>query len=126
MPAKSTSVAKARRRVLTVLCEWGIGERCRADAELVVSELFTNAVCHTDSVKVTCDVRLTGRLVRVEVADQGRAETEPRATFSHADDEGGRGLLLVGALAEEWGVRPHESGRGQVVWACLRCAGPRG
>ncbi|MBQ0985850.1 ATP-binding protein [Streptomyces sp. F63] len=120
MPAMSASVSKARRRVLTVLSEWGVDERCRADAELVVSELFTNAVRHTDSVKVTCEIRLIGPRLRVEVADQGCAETEPRARFSGADEEGGRGLMLVGALAEEWGVRPDDTGRGQVVWACLR------
>ncbi|WP_019710754.1 ATP-binding protein [Streptomyces xinghaiensis] len=123
LPAMSASVCKARRRVLTLLSEWGVDERCRADAELVVSELFTNAVRHTDSVKVTCEIRLTGQRLRLEVTDQGCAETEPRARFSGIDEEGGRGLMLVGALAEEWGVRPDETGRGQVVWACLRRSG---
>lgn len=123
LPALSASVSKARRRVVTLLREWGADDDCRADAELVMSELFTNAVRHTDSVKVTCELQLTGTRLRLEVTDQGCAETEPRAKVHHADEEGGRGLLLVGALAAEWGVRPDISGRGQVVWVCLLCRG---
>ncbi|WP_244501098.1 ATP-binding protein [Streptomyces sp. TP-A0874] len=117
LPALNSSVSKARRRALTVLREWGMDEELGADAELVVSELFTNAVRHTDSVKIICSLRIVGSRLRVEVVDQGCAEVEPRVRDS--EDEGGRGLLLVGAVADDWGVRPHESGRGQVVWAYL-------
>ena len=96
-------------------------ERARADAELVVSELFTNAVRHTDSVKVSCEVRVIGARLRVEVTDQGRAEAEPRPRNSDASrEEGGRGLLLVGALSADWGVRVDRTGGGKVVWADLR------
>ncbi|MEU8353404.1 MULTISPECIES: ATP-binding protein [unclassified Streptomyces] len=119
LPALNTSVGKARRRVVTMLREWGVDSRCQADAELVVSELFTNAVRHTDSVKICCDLQIVGARLRLEVTDQGCAEDEPRAKVTDCDEEGGRGLLLVGALADEWGVRPDETGRGQVVWAYL-------
>ncbi|MEE1940704.1 ATP-binding protein [Streptomyces sp. TRM 70361] len=125
LPAIGASVAEARRRVRARLTEWGIGAMVRDNAQLVVSELFTNAVRHTDSDKVDCELRFTGRLLRLEVTDRGSGPARPRfaAGAVDAEGEGGRGLLLVGALAEEWGVRPG-GGRGHVVWAELRCARP--
>ncbi|MFI9722638.1 ATP-binding protein [Streptomyces sp. NPDC052396] len=118
-PALNACVTEARRRVLTRLREWGVDETACDDAQLVVSELFTNAVRHTDSEKVSCQLRFSEAHLRIEVADQGRAATEPRARCSGADEESGRGLLLVGALSKAWGVRPDDAGRGRVVWADL-------
>ncbi|MEV4440821.1 ATP-binding protein [Streptomyces sp. NPDC049577] len=118
-PALNASVAEARRRVLARLREWGIDEGACDDAQLVISELFTNAVRHTDSDKVSCQLRVSGAALRIEVADQGYASTQPRARCSGADEESGRGLLLVGVLSQAWGVRPDDSGRGRVVWADL-------
>ncbi|MET8676578.1 ATP-binding protein [Streptomyces sp. NPDC004647] len=120
-PALRTSVAEARRRVLEQLYEWGVGRECRDSAELVVSELVTNAVCHTDSEKIGCELRFIGARLRVEVADQGCAATAPHPGSGDLDGEGGRGLLLVDALSHAWGVRPAEGGRGHVVWAELEC-----
>lgn len=108
---------------MTKLRDWGVDERARADAELVVSELFTNAVKHTDSVKVSCEIRVIGGRLRVEVTDQGRAEAAPHRRPVEAEpdkEEGGRGLLLVGALSDDWGVRVDHCGGGRVVWADLR------
>lgn len=48
------------------------GAELRDDASLVVTELFTNAVRHTDSEKITCVLHDCGSVVRVEVTDQGR------------------------------------------------------
>ncbi|WFB06662.1 ATP-binding protein [Streptomyces sp. LX-29] len=119
LPALSTSVAEARRRVLARLREWGIGEEVRDNAELIVSELFTNAVRHTSSERVCCEVRAVGPRLRLEVTDQGCARTEPMARPVTVDQEGGRGLMLVEALSDSWGVRPAEGGRGRAVWAHL-------
>ncbi|MEX2982656.1 ATP-binding protein [Streptomyces sp. C36] len=116
-PALNTSVAEARQRVLARLREWGIDEVACDDAQLVVSELVTNAVRHTDSDKVSCQLRVGGAALRIEVADRGHAPTQPVARCSGADEESGRGLLLVGALSQAWGVRPDDDGRGRVVWA---------
>jgi anti-sigma regulatory factor (Ser/Thr protein kinase) len=119
LPSLGASVAEARRRVRTWLRDWGVHDETQDDAEMVVSELFTNAVRHTDSERVVCTLRLTGTLLRLEVADQGYTHTEPRSREAEADEECGRGLLLVGALSKEWGSRPNERGRGRVVWAEL-------
>ncbi|MET7932724.1 ATP-binding protein [Streptomyces sp. NPDC005322] len=118
LPALSTSVAEARRHVVFRLRSWGVGQDTRDSAELVVSELFTNAVRHTSSEEVRCSLQLLGARLRLEVADQGCTRTVPQARAVSADQEGGRGLMLVEALSEAWGVRP-EGGTGRAVWAYL-------
>jgi serine/threonine-protein kinase RsbW len=100
-------------------------ESCE-DAQLLVSELFTNAVRHTDSEKVSCELWVIGVRLRLEVTDEGgRCLRGPQPRGADADGEGGRGLLLVSVLADEWGVRPEVQqgrGRGHAVWAELPCA----
>ncbi|MCW7990382.1 ATP-binding protein [Streptomyces sp. SID8375] len=120
MPARRTSVPEARRRVSALLCEWGADQQVRDDVELVVSELFTNAVRHTDSEKVGCELALFGAHIRIEITDQGgAADSAPHIQPGSVDQECGRGLFLVGALSESWGSRPADSGQGRVVWADL-------
>lgn len=125
LAAQNAAVAEARRRVRARLCEWGVaGELCD-DAGLIVSELFTNALRYGDSEKIACAVRLLDGLVRVEVAEQGHGLTVPQPRVAGVDEEGGRGLLLVSALSEAWGVMAGESGCGRVVWAELGPAADR-
>ncbi|WP_431948723.1 ATP-binding protein [Actinacidiphila sp. bgisy167] len=119
LPARGSSVADARHRVRARLREWDADEGLCDDAEVIVSELFTNAVMHTGSECVTCGMRFDGARLRLEVSDQGRAPTAPRPRAAGVDEEGGRGLLLVGALSQAWGVRPTDDGGGRVVWAEL-------
>lgn len=119
LPAARTSVPEARRRVVAALHEWGVAQAVCDDAELLVSELFTNAVRHTDSEKVSCELTLHGARLRVEVTDEGDGASSPQPQPWSTDRECGRGLLLVGALSKDWGVRPDDSGRGRVVWADL-------
>jgi anti-sigma regulatory factor (Ser/Thr protein kinase) len=119
LPAVGSSVAEARRRVRTRLREWGVTDGVRDDTEMVVSELFTNAVRHTTSERITCGLSFTRGIVRVEVTDQGSFLTEPQQCAPGVDEEGGRGLLLVGALTASWGVHSGEAGRGRTVWAEL-------
>ncbi|MBB5936643.1 ATP-binding protein [Streptomyces zagrosensis] len=123
LPALSTSVAEARKRVLARLGDWGARDELRDDAQLVVSELFTNAVRHTSSEKVRCELRVYPDRLRVEVADQGCGLAALRACEGSWEQEGGRGLMLVEALSDSWGVRPREGGRGRAVWAYLPTAG---
>jgi anti-sigma regulatory factor (Ser/Thr protein kinase) len=124
LPALGTSVAEARRRVGELLDRWGVAENVLDDATLVVSELFTNALVHTDSAEITCRLHTTQESVYVAVADQGRGQAGP--VVREPDAESGRGLMLVSALAQVWGVIA-ESDRGRTVWAVLnRLAGEAG
>ncbi|MBH5333601.1 ATP-binding protein [Streptomyces pactum] len=123
LPAHGASVAAARRRVRSRLPGWGFGAEVCDAAELVMSELFTNALVHTGTDQILCVIRAddsAGRAVYVEVADQGGGPVGPTARRAGADEESGRGLMLVCALAEAWGDRPAGAGHGRVVWARLR------
>ncbi|MEE4544112.1 ATP-binding protein [Streptomyces sp. V4-01] len=119
LPALSASVADARGRIRARLGAWGLAAELWDDAGLVVTELFTNAIRHTDSEKVTVALQDLGAVVRLEVADQGRGTGVPVPCVAEADEEGGRGLLLVSVLALAWGSEPAEDGTGRVVWAEL-------
>ena len=101
--------AKATRRFLAgVLASWRMGELAGGDIELLASELVTNVIRHAAS-PFTVIVRYDGDVVRVEVGDGSRALPEARRPT--LDDETGRGLLLLDALASGWGVTPTVSGK---------------
>ncbi|MFJ6539731.1 ATP-binding protein [Streptomyces sp. NPDC091385] len=121
LPSHRSSVRVARRCVRTRIDDWGLSDELCADAVLLVSELTTNAVRHTPSVRILCGLGLVSAgCLRVEVHDhdysgQGLSRCEPGL-----DDESGRGLLLVGELADAWGVDRSRLTGGNAVWATLR------
>jgi anti-sigma regulatory factor (Ser/Thr protein kinase) len=98
------------------LHDWGVGESVYEDAALIVSELFTNALVHTDSTEITCRLQTTAQTVYLAITDQGCGPSGPRVR--EPDAESGRGLILVSALAQLWGV-DTEQGCGRTVWAIL-------
>ena len=98
----------ARRFLAGVLASWRMEELVGGDVELLASELVTNAIRHAAS-PFTVIVRYDGHLVRVEVGDGSRALPEARPPT--LDDETGRGLLVVEALAAGWGVTPTLAGK---------------
>jgi anti-sigma regulatory factor (Ser/Thr protein kinase) len=82
-----------------------------ATVQLLVSELVTNAILHTaDVVEVTAE--LAGSLVTVEVADSN--PSRPVVKQYERDAATGRGLHLVEALADAWGVRGDDTHKS--VW----------
>jgi anti-sigma regulatory factor (Ser/Thr protein kinase) len=87
------------------------------EAELLVSELATNAVLHGTppiSVRVECD---GSRGLRVSVTDGSEEAPLPRE--AGPEDGSGRGMLLVDVISDHWGV--HASpGQGKAVWFRLR------
>ena len=89
-------------------------EPVAADAQLVVSELTTNAVMHADSAPTLIASFDAGRL-RIEVHDQDRQPPHARTL----DGSGGWGLRLVAAAADGWGWIATPSGK--LVWAELLC-----
>ncbi|CAM5429549.1 ATP-binding protein [Streptomyces pharetrae] len=105
------AVPEARRALRELLRHWGSPGRSDV-AELLTSELVTNALVHTDDEAIlTATVGPRG--LRVEVRDF--VARRPRLRVPAADDgTNGRGLLLVQSLAAAWGVRPHAVGKS--VW----------
>lgn len=113
LPLDPRSVRRARSHVRERLDAWGLSELVD-DANLVVSELATNAVVHAHSSYTVAAVRQVGS-VRLEVHDEGGGTVRPAP--GTPDGLGGRGLLLVSALSSAWGVR--EDADGKTVWAEL-------
>ncbi|ROO89725.1 anti-sigma regulatory factor (Ser/Thr protein kinase) [Actinocorallia herbida] len=114
----------ARAHAASLAREFGVPEDARIALGLVVSELCTNAHLHARGPGMphpTCSIRMgVGRCV-LEVWDHLPWQ-DLRATAEAAGSpdgaESGRGLTIVTALAESWGVRPSARG-GKVVWAVL-------
>ncbi|WP_328224258.1 MULTISPECIES: ATP-binding protein [unclassified Streptomyces] len=105
------AVPEARRALRELLRQWGRPGRSEI-AELLTSELVTNAIIHTDHDAVLT-ATVSPRGLHVEVRDFVGRRPKPR--MSNADDAThGRGLLLVQSLADAWGVQAH--GVGKAVW----------
>lgn len=109
------SSAQARRLTMSALESWGLGGHGDVAVQLV-AELIANVVRHTGGR--TFGLRLVRRqgLVRFEVRDPSRAL--PCLIMGDLDDEGGRGLQLVNALAQRWGADLLSHGKS--VWFELR------
>jgi anti-sigma regulatory factor (Ser/Thr protein kinase) len=105
-------VGAARALVRTVLTLWDCDDADDAGA-LVTSEIVGNAVRHAAGVlAVRLDLCLADGVVRVAVEDPNTSR--PVLRNASAEEMGGRGLMLVDALAARWGSGPTE--RGKVVW----------
>ncbi|MGX1854821.1 ATP-binding protein [Streptomyces sp. NPDC055299] len=110
------SVATARRLVRTALTAWGL-EELADDGALVVSELVTNAVQHARSEVIRLVISRPGpATVRIGVVDKSKAP--PQRHRPGSEDDSGRGLVLVAALADDWGTDPLPWGKR--VWSELR------
>jgi anti-sigma regulatory factor (Ser/Thr protein kinase) len=118
LPGRSDATPADARHLVTQTCRlWDIPPHVSQDLTLIVSELATNAFLHAPNDRVTVGMILNPDDVWVFCADQGPRQpikTDP----AHADDEHGRGLLIVDTLASRCTVNP--CGRGTAVAACLR------
>ncbi|KUL38299.1 ATP-binding protein [Streptomyces regalis] len=114
--AKPEEVAYLRRVVGLHLGSWGLLEVVDA-AQLCVSELVSNVITHVGhGTPATLAVSMSGPYLRVEVHDPD-TRALPTLLDAASDAEGGRGMALVDAIADRWGVllRP---GR-KVTWCEL-------
>lgn len=112
------SLSVARRFVADVLNGWQAGVDADV-AMLVTSELVTNAI-HASAMSVC--LHLDRRPGHVRIAVQDFAPGVPRlGTLRDPTAFGGRGLALVDALSDAWGVEPLDGG-GKTVWCDLAAA----
>jgi anti-sigma regulatory factor (Ser/Thr protein kinase) len=109
-PLDPTSASAARRFVSDVLTQWRL-EQLIHQATLMTSELVTNSVLHT-SGELKLALFADGERLHVEVVDH--SERLPALQNPDADAPGGRGLLIIEALAENWGVDARAVGK--AVW----------
>jgi serine phosphatase RsbU (regulator of sigma subunit)/anti-sigma regulatory factor (Ser/Thr protein kinase) len=112
LPSELTSAHRARTLIRRPLKRWGLAELIPS-AELLVSELVTNAVRYAQG-QIGLRLVLEGALA-IEVLDDSAAL--PRLRHPHDDDERGRGLQVVSQIAQRWGARRAVSGK--IVWCEL-------
>ena len=105
------SLREGRRFVARTLREWQVDEARIEPVLLVANELVANAITHAQSAPVL-SLAATGSDLVVRVADE--SERLPVARAATPDESGGRGLMLVEALADRWGIDTSDSGK--VVW----------
>jgi anti-sigma regulatory factor (Ser/Thr protein kinase) len=110
----SEQIPEARAFVRETLFRWGETSVLN-DALLVTSELFTNAVIH-GSGHIDLYVTLDPEALRIAVVDDGRRTPERWPKRGATPTLGGRGLLIVDALASTWGNNFDPAGRTR-VWA---------
>jgi len=108
--------ARAREVAVQAFRRWNLPPGVMDDAEVLVSELVTNAIRHARTAS-TLMLQLDGRYLYVAVRDES---AEPPRTVATSDPlaVNGRGLRIVAVLATSWGVLPTADGK--VVWATLR------
>ncbi|MFJ5778540.1 ATP-binding protein [Streptomyces sp. NPDC093094] len=126
VPHGPAGVGEARHRMRAQLRSGGVAETVIDDAVLILSELLSNACKHgrplggalagDGDVRASWRVDPGGRLV-VEVTDGG-GPTRPAPATPSVTAHGGRGLNIITALADDWGVR--DDARGEVtVWVVV-------
>ncbi|WP_053660200.1 SpoIIE family protein phosphatase [Streptomyces sp. MMG1121] len=110
LQADPALVSEVRARAMRQLADWGLEETAFA-AELMLSELVTNAIRHgSGPIRVRL---LHDRTLICEVSDT--SNTAPHLRRAATTDEGGRGLFLVAQLCQSWGTRYLPQGK--VIWA---------
>jgi anti-sigma regulatory factor (Ser/Thr protein kinase) len=111
VPAEPSSSRTARAAVHELCAHAAVPPDTCEVAELLVSELVSNAHEHAGGPAVV-DVVVDEQTLRVVVADEDPTLPAPREMAP--DAERGRGLMLVAALASRWGATP--AARGKSVW----------
>lgn len=137
LPHGPAGVGMARRRLRSDLAEYGASEGAVDDAVLIMSELLSNSCRHARPLRPlgedprgvpdggeTGEGRIraswyvdTDGILTMEVTDGG-GPTRPAPSSPSLTARGGRGLGIVGRLAQEWGV--HDAPGEVTVWAHLR------
>lgn len=103
---------RAARDTVRAALEGWHRQDVHGDLELITSELVTNAIRHANSVTLVLYLP-DDKTAMVEVWDDN--PEGPSAPIVDSQAEGGRGLLLVGALSNAWGWRA--TAEGKVTWA---------
>jgi len=114
-----SAIPCARLHAMHVLREWGL-RALAEDAELIVSELMTNAADASailpDRPPITLRLLASEKSLIIEAWDHSPLDLEPREADPGPDAECGRGLTVVAALSDRWGWE-RTNPRRKVVWA---------
>ncbi len=108
------AITEARRLVADALRRWGHDPALITDAELVVTELATNATLHART-PFRLTIHRYGPMLRISIDDRG--PDLPAIQELDPYRPSGRGMHLIGAISRRWGVEVTRSGK--TVWAEL-------
>ncbi|WP_248963010.1 ATP-binding protein [Sphaerisporangium perillae] len=124
LPCEPSIVGKARSMVRGTCRSWGVPPQLADDLVLVVSELLGNAVVY-GRPPVRLSLWATTEELCVRVTDHG--PEDPRRLDLSPEAIHGRGLAIVEALSDRWGVvhSADETGTGKTVWAAWQWCGER-
>jgi anti-sigma regulatory factor (Ser/Thr protein kinase) len=109
------AVRAARHHAETVLTGWGIPSAVIENAVVVISELVTNATLHTRNGPAELHLRIEDQQLVIAVTDTCADSIEHTVPREDSDDDHGRGLAIVRALACAFGC--HRVADGKRVWA---------
>jgi len=119
-----SAVPCARKHAQQMLWEWGKASLAE-DAELVVSELMTNAVLASEALRDSrpdppiVQMWLSARDERVLIQVWDASEQMPHRREPDPEADGGRGLSIVEAFSTSCGVYELADGAGKIVWAIV-------
>jgi anti-sigma regulatory factor (Ser/Thr protein kinase) len=109
LPATKHAPARAREAVREAAEHCSVDADDRWRAEMIVTELVSNAVRHGPGGPVELAIEAGGNGMRGEVADPGTGIHGRDLDRRRATEEGGRGLFLVDALSDSWGLSADSS-----------------
>jgi len=116
-----SAVPCARLHARQVLWEWGLGH-LGDSAELVITELTTNAVRASRELAQAAAVRLwlLSDAAQILILVWDASPQPPVLIGATGEAEHGRGLMLVEAVSQQWGWSARADGDGKFVWAVVR------
>ena len=129
LAAQRTAPGVVRGHVRAVACEWGLAALADT-AELLASEIATNAVLASEQLKTRADLAVVP-VIRLRATSDGvclmihvwdGSDQMPVLKDFAVDEENGRGLFLVATLAKDWGA--YRKTEGEVVRATIIAADP--
>ncbi|MGW3930857.1 ATP-binding protein [Streptomyces microflavus] len=126
LSADREAIGRLRHGLVDLLRASGLGYLAD-DFALGAQELMANAVVHgcrvhdvTIAVSVSCD----GQRIRFKVQDP--SDEQPRVRAAADEEMSGRGMLIVEAFADRWGVETPSDGTGKSVWMEMSCTAASG
>ena len=118
--AQSASLARVRRLLMRYLADQGVEVDQQHEALLVAHELVANAIEHGSTAEDEVEIAVTvdGRLIQIRILDPARTAASPAAQDPEEFSESGRGMLIVGRLAN-WTERLAEGRREVTAYVSL-------
>jgi serine/threonine-protein kinase RsbW len=107
-PARAAQIRHLRHRLAKTLADWGVTQRSD-DVLCSCSELLTNALIYGQTDQLTVDLTMQDGWLQLTVPDNN--PVPPYPMVANRDEEDGRGVFLVAALADAWGFRSRDGGK---------------